>query len=1049
MSTSDSTAGSSSTPVLPKKEETVDEVDIPRPVQGADDVDEGLAASLAADTQAEDDEAEEEEDEDEDEDEDNDAPRAIPRPQEDEDEDELDDEIDEATPAKRKYADDDEDEDEDEEDDEEDEDAVTDRRRKKHRRGNVSAFIDAEAEVDDDDEDLDDEEEEQELNQDFIANDPEDVDGAANREDDRRHRELDQKRREIDSLNAQELAARYREQYGKSQTQYRGDTTVVPQRLLLPSVQDPSIWGMRCKIGKEQEIIFNLLRKQADLEYTDTPLEIVSAFQRDALVGWIYVEAWKQSHVQEAVKDVSNLYASKLHLVEVSEMASLLRVRESGTQLVPGSYVRVSKRNKRYAGDLAQIDDIHPDGLEARVKIVPRIDYSSSEAILKRNITTNERPPARFFNATDAERTSGQRVRGGDGIYEFNGDRYEDGYLIKDFKLEHLIQEDVKPTIDELKNFPTDSASFDLTGLQNGLRTNNFALGDTVEVTSGEQAGVVGKVKSISNNVATIETAEDGLGNLSVPVNGLRKQFAVGSHVRVQAGKHAGETGLVLSTERGNVTFMSDMTNTEVSVFARDLGEVSENSAMPVRAKYEVEELVALNASEFGCVIRLEGDLIRVLMGDGTGVRTVNSDAISMKLSQPRGRVAATTDRNGNEVRVGDKIRETDGENRKGTVIQIHLGKVFARDLALVKDNGIFVLRPNQIENLNSLAGARGINFSKMNPALGSAPAMAAPAAAPKTVGRDRAIGVTASVISGPHKGIAGLIKSSTDTHVKLELQSGTKTINVPKDKLGFRRQGGGAMMRYAEFVAQRSGGASFSSSSSSGGAAPMPRINDAARPAWARAAGTSAGGGATPAAGTYSGARTPAWGASGARTPAWGASGSRTPGWGASGGAKTPAWGGGAQTPAWNGAGMGSATPAWNGAGSATPAWNAGSKTPTWYNAGGRTPAYNAGGGRTPAYNAGGRTPAYNSGGGGGGGYGASYDAGQSAYGGGGRGGPNTDAYAPTDNYGARTPAHRPPGQTQASNGTDDWEGDIHPSRRAQAPALGGQTPAYAPPSP
>jgi transcription elongation factor SPT5 len=58
-------------------------------------------------------------------------------------------------------------------------------------------------------------------------------------------------------------------------------------------------------------------------------------------------------------------------------MPDLLRVTKS-EQLQPGGYVRM-KRGK-YAGDLAQIDDVETNGLEVSL-IVPRLDYGASEDI--------------------------------------------------------------------------------------------------------------------------------------------------------------------------------------------------------------------------------------------------------------------------------------------------------------------------------------------------------------------------------------------------------------------------------------------------------------------------------------------------------------------------------------------------------------------------------------------------------------------------------------------------------------------------------------------
>ncbi|ORY86212.1 hypothetical protein BCR37DRAFT_354700 [Protomyces lactucae-debilis] len=909
----------------------------------------------------------------------------------------------------------DDDEEDDDEEEEEEEDEIDDRKpRKKVRRSAVDAFIDREAEVDDDDEDLDDEEEEQEIAEGFIEN--EDTADSPGARDDRRHRELDQKRGAIEEEEAEKLAARFKEQYGRSGNRaYRGDTQSVPQRLLLPSVEDPSIWAIRVKQGKESDIVFNLLRKQADRERSDTPLAVISVFQRAALSGYIYAEARRQADVIEALTDVVGVYVQNQILIPVKEMPELLRVRKTGVELVPGSYIRIKNKNKRYAGDLGQIDNIYQGGTSAVVKLVPRLDYSSKEMLLKKNVAKSaNRAPARLFNANDVEKVAEERIRGNaeENLYEFNGERYEDGFLVKEFKLDDLIQEDIKPTLEELHLFSQNGA-FDLANLKQGLQGKDrvrFTIGDNVEVISGEQTGAAGIVQSISNGVVELKTsAETGLGVLSVPAVGLRKKFAPGSHVRVQGGKHSGESGMVVATSGNSVTLISDMTTQEISVFARDLGEVNEVSGAPVRSRYEVQDLVTLNATEFGCVVKLENDLLRVLMAGGE-VRVVKADSVAMKLEVNK--QVVTTDRNGLEVKIQDRIREVEGDSRKGEVFHIHLGFVFSRNVALLENNGIFVSRNRSIVNENT-ADAAKVDLTKMNPALGQ---MQAPAQLPKSTGRDRAIGQTVWIRTGPMKGIMGIIKDSTDTTARVELHSRNKIATFNKLQLGFKLQRDGKLMSYSEWLSARGGSMGSGGQSYSRGSSSLPGD----RPAWAQSGGRTPGGSLD----NNFGSRTPAWAASGgSRTPAWaGGAGGATPAWAGAGGSRTPAYGG--STGAW--AGGGSKTPTWNSGGNATPAWNAGSRTPAYGGGGQATPAWQGGGGRTPAY-----------------------------------GTPYGDAPSVNDGAYAATPAAAPdyaptPGAGQTWE--DDWDAtNIHPSRLAQTPAAAtpgvygdaAPTPGYLPESP
>lgn len=932
-----------------------------------------------------------------------------------------------------KALDDEDDDDEDELDSEEEEEGGRrDKPRKKIKRRAVDAFIDREAEVDDDDEDIDDDEDEQEIAEGFIENEEAGGFSPGAQQDDRRHRELDLQQNRLAEADAEKLAAQYRERYGRSAGTFRGDKNSVPQRLLLPSVDDPSIWGIRCRPGKENEIIFNVLRKQAERESSPAPLQIVSVFVREHLQGYVYIEARKLSHVTEAMTDVINTYLSKTTLVPVAEMPDLLRIRNKGTPLTPGAYVRIRKNNKRYAGDLGRITEIAIDSTEAFVQLVPRIDYSNEEELMKKTLTrTNDRPPARLFNPTDVEKLAPGALSGrrSDSSFRFNGDDYQDGFLIKSFKINHLMTEpeQVQPTLEEMQAFSS-ADSFDLASLGQGLkaRKSTFAIGDTAEVFSGEQNGVYGVVQSITNNVVELKTTDDsGLGMILVPTSGLRKRFSPGNQVRVQSGKHAGETGSVVAVQGDTVILMTNMGKTEVKVFSRDLGEINEVSELPVLSKYDVRDVVELNATEFGCVTQVENTLLNVLLPSGE-IKTIKADSVARKILPSK--QSRTTDKHGTSIQIAEPqstVREVAGKGRKGKVFNIHLQTVFCHNIALTEHNGIFVARNRDIE-VEGMTRAK-VDFSKQNPnMMQPGGSMSAPTLLPKTTGRDKAIGQTIWIRRGPQKGLMGIVTDTTDTTARIEPHNGLKKISVNKDLLGFRTAADQPLIGYADFISSRGWR----------GSAGMPTREPISsnRPLWAQS------GARTPVAGDASSSY-----GTGSRTPAWAGGGSRTPAWSSGVGSATPAWaGGGSKTPAW----AGNATPAWQ-SGSKTPAW-AGSATPSWNNVGSKTPSWQAP--KTPAWAAN-QTPRANT-------YGqhastSSYTTtNQSDYGQAGVSRGWEDEWANTGRSNLSAPAHKPapvPAPPTPASALGD-AAFINPARMAQ---MQHQTPAYAdvpgylPPSP
>src|SRR5882762_9437216 len=216
--------------------------------------------------------------------------------------------------------------------------------------------------------------------------------------------------------------------------------------------------------GRERDLIFSLMRKAIDLEYSNRPLQILSSFQRDSLPGMIYIEARSQKQVLEACNGLVGIFVSRgVNLVPIEEMASLLQIRKQDQSVTPGSWVRI-KRGK-YQGDLAQLIDISENGEEVGLKFIPRIDLNPKDEVAvtvdgkKRKkvgiaVSTGMRPPQRFFNYEEVVKVYGRKmVSKRNQVYVFQNDTYKDGFIEKDFKLNALITENVNPTLDEITRF--------------------------------------------------------------------------------------------------------------------------------------------------------------------------------------------------------------------------------------------------------------------------------------------------------------------------------------------------------------------------------------------------------------------------------------------------------------------------------------------------------------------------------------------------------------------------------------------------------------------
>lgn len=328
----------------------------------------------------------------------------------------------------------DEEENEEEEEDEDDEDYGKRRKSKKKgtkrgheggsgskrkRKKKRSMFVDMEAEEDDDED-----EEEEEVSEEALA--------AARAEKEQiplRRRGsswLDKDEKEIERdlllkqrrLDAAEAAAAAAPDTEAARALRRSKN--------LPSVNDPSLFAVRCKPGKELEVVLQLLQKK---QFSSVSVPIYSAVYTPQAKGFVYVEASSERTVQIALTDIPSAYPftkvgaeiKNITVVPVKERPDVLTVTEarrprtagssgrgagghggdddydsegggggggegdddddegrecvlgaSGERLHNGDWVRVTRGP--YKGDLAQIVALVADKSTADVRLVPRFD---------------------------------------------------------------------------------------------------------------------------------------------------------------------------------------------------------------------------------------------------------------------------------------------------------------------------------------------------------------------------------------------------------------------------------------------------------------------------------------------------------------------------------------------------------------------------------------------------------------------------------------------------------------------------------------------------
>lgn len=473
-----------------------------------------------------------------------------------------------------------------------------------------SRFIDDIAEVDDEDEEDDDEEDGMD---DLIADEGEVPDASDMAEVRRAIREAEIQAQKDEEINPEELQKYLQQRFGRDRMAAydasidhgEGAGSAVSQQALMPTPRDPKLWVIRCAEGAEREVVVCLLQKCYDYAAKGQPLLIKSVFCKDQLKGYLYIEAFKEAPVKEALKGMRSVFQSiPPKLVPLGEMVSAITVPRSAQRAVqPGSWVR--PKTGVYKGDLAKVVSVDINAGRATIKMVPRLDFAAIAARRAEGRRGFEkapkiRPAQRAFNPDEARsfqmEVQQQRDRSGEIQHILNNSqRFSRGYLIKTVAIKSLNLEDGIPPLDELQRFNSAQqdgddgmgGAGDLTSLVQDLGVEGtaaleaavnarFEKGDRVIVREGDLKGILGKVELVTEDgQIMVRPVDDSLGDFKDAIGfaprELFKWFESGDHVKVAHGSHAGETGMVVKMDEGVCYVLTDATREEIKVFARDL----------------------------------------------------------------------------------------------------------------------------------------------------------------------------------------------------------------------------------------------------------------------------------------------------------------------------------------------------------------------------------------------------------------------------------------------------------------------------------------------
>lgn len=686
----------------------------------------------------------------------------------------------------------------------------------KKKKTGLEALILDEAEVDDDveDEDYDGDDFDDLIDRDVRRSEVDAAAAQVGQADRSNHRRLQMM---WENKDADEIENYYKEKYAEQSARegaFYGHkdseelNEEITQTAQLPTVKDPNLWMVKCQIGTEKMVALQLMRKYfayENMKDDPGPLQIKSVIALDAVKGYIYIEAYKQTHVKQAIDGINNLRLGlhKQTMVPISEMTDVLRVIREQPKIKRDQFVRLKR--SIYKGDLAQVDYVDAASNTACLRLKPRIDYTKMRGALRSTGDRDSlkrprghRPPPKLFDA-DAIRAIGGEVTSDGDFQIFEGNRYRRGLLYKIFPLDAIIVDGVKPTLSELES--TEEHSLDQAELQLGAEKEiKFAPGDKVEVAEGELIHLQGKVLSVDGSKVTMLPDHSELKDpLEFPAIELRKCFHEGDHVRVLEGRYERDTGTIVHTDEKHAILLSDMSNDEIKVLIRDL-QLCPDRATGVDSlgQYNYGDLVQIDPQTVGVIVRLEKENLQILTQSGR-VKPYKTQAVSKKSESNKKAVAL--DKDNNPIQVKDQVTVMDGtyKGKTATVKHIYRSWAFLHCKAVLEHGGMIVCRARLLQVVGSNAN-RSVTTGFANPGMNAgfmSPRIASPhhpstgrnepggnTMAPGAFGgRDQQsralIGKTIRIVKGSYKGHIGIVKDAIQSNARVELHSDCRTITV------------------------------------------------------------------------------------------------------------------------------------------------------------------------------------------------------------------------------------------------------------------------------
>ena len=443
-------------------------------------------------------------------------------------------------------------------------------------------------------------------------------------------------------------------------------TAISGRDIDLPSIKDSKLWQIKVTPGRERELVFKITNKLIEYLNSGNPLNVLDVFQSQVCPGVIFCEAYKSQHVEKVIDGLSGVRRVKetVKMIPINEMTEVMKTCKivEKQRLRRHQWVRINCGIHKDDLGLVELAD---GNRKALVRLLPRIPesfYTDKEKTLA-SLRVFAKKQSQYIrvaqNLFNPQRVSEECQRElyrplGKYFYFWRRMMFRNGFLYQEFAASKLTTENVCPNLQEVRMFQQEQSGLGMSDLleddydewdrlddetlqtitKDGGRLS-VHLHDRVRVTSGQFKNVVGRIRSIQDDLLTVTSEEKKPIEISVRAHQVCKQFRIGEEVSIVQGRRAGESGKVTQLLEGKLKHIhthavllvgdsgGDRTALTVNVANLSLKEVeatkehsNEQYFKQVldRVAYYPGELILFdNYRKLGLVLEVNPDSLRVL----------------------------------------------------------------------------------------------------------------------------------------------------------------------------------------------------------------------------------------------------------------------------------------------------------------------------------------------------------------------------------------------------------------------------------------------------